>query len=672
MKQEGNAPAPSAGFRPGLVVLGLAGVLWAALLVPGLLNRVSALVKEAPKISLPADKVAEAQSGDLEYHAFLGRVKAAFPAEADILFLSGGQGRDDLFLFYRACYELYPSRIWYVPVPTTPPRGRALTLTVDPSIANLVTARSVRAAAYVSKPDPAAGGAYALALTKGGKLKFTLVPPPAGPLPMRPGPSHRWGWPLGLCFVVVAGFLVNSLTGFGRGFRGDIPGQAAAALFTGAGFLALEMIAFWYLGVSWRPRFLAAPWLLVAAVWGWRWYSRPRDSAEAAWCPEPALWPLPGWVAAVGIALVVFSAAVNLLAVAIPISAWSNWDTWAIWNLKVRAFTHAGGIPKEFLGLKLYDFSHPDYPPLLPLLQTFLTYCAGGMDERLLRLTSAVFHLGLVLLCVSLAGELGLGRARWLVGALVGLLPKFLEQASSGYADLLVAGALVSCGLAFIRTVRGKQAAWTIGFAGGIAALVKNEGLLFTGGLMLALLVLVAFRRLRWQSWVFAGMVFAALGGPWNVMTRAYGWPGTFQLSAERFRTNFDQGVPLVLKSAWLETMGQGLTIPALRGVEPFEMGKWLSRLRDSWLFLWYAVILGVAAGAVRLARPEFWGVWAAILIQLAVVGSVYVASQYQMVWLLVTSLDRIFLQVSPLAFTLACGMGIPALAGRSVFRDVS
>jgi hypothetical protein len=629
--KDAAARKPPAGLRPGLVVLGLAGVLWATLLVPGLVNRVSVLVRESPNISLSADKVAEAQSGNAGYHAFLGRVGAAFPAAADILFLSGGQGQDDLFLFYRACYELYPSRIWYVPVPAAPPKGRTLTLAVDSSIANLVSARSVRAAAYASKDDFSAGGAYSLMLTKAGKLKFDLVAPPAGPVPSPAGPSRRWGWPLALCFVVAAGFLVNSLTGFGRGFRGDIPGAASAALFTGAGFLALEMIAFWYLGISWRPRLLAAPWLLGAAAWGWRWYNRPKDPAEAAWCPEPGLWPLPGWVAAAGVALIVLSAAINLLAVAIPISAWSNWDTWAIWNLKVRAFTHAGGIPKEFLGLKLYDFSHPDYPPLLPLLQTFLTYCAGGMDERLLRLTSAVFHLGLVLLCASLAGELGLGRARWLVGALVGLLPKFLEQASSGYADLLVAGALVSCGLAFIRTVRGKQAAWTIGFAGGIAALVKNEGLLFTGGLMLALLVLVAFRRLRWQSWVFAGIIFAALGGPWNVMTRAYGWPGT---------------------------------LTGLRGVEPFETGKWLSRLRDSWLFLWYAVILGLAAGAVRLAKPEFWGVWGAILIQLAVVGSVYVASQYQMVWLLVTSLDRIFLQVSPLAFTLACGMGIPSLVG--------
>lgn len=48
-------------------------------------------------------------------------------------------------------------------------------------------------------------------------------------------------------------------------------------------------------------------------------------------------------------------------------------DYWAIWGLKAKVFFAAGGmLDWRFLTDPTNGFAHPDYPPLMPLLYSFL------------------------------------------------------------------------------------------------------------------------------------------------------------------------------------------------------------------------------------------------------------------------------------------------------------
>src|SRR6185503_4370161 len=168
-----------------------------------------------------------------------------------------------------------------------------------------------------------------------------------------------------------------------------------------------------------------------------------------------------GWVNAVGVALVAASVVLAVIEAAMPMSAWGNWDAWAIWNLKAKAFWFARAVPRDFLQEPLFNFMHPDYPPGLPLLQAFLGYYAGGLHESLLRGLSVLFHLMLATMLARLLGDLGVGRYRWLLAGCYACIPKVLDQASSGYADLLLSSALAGSLVCIVRAMRGVAPAWT-------------------------------------------------------------------------------------------------------------------------------------------------------------------------------------------------------------------
>ena len=187
--------------------------------------------------------------------------------------------------------------------------------------------------------------------------------------------------------------------------------------------------------------------------------------------------------------------------------AWANphgeWDAWAIWNLRA-IFLCRGGADWMDAFSPLLDWSHPDYPLMLPGAVARLWYFAGGESFLAPGLLAVLFTFSTVLLLTVSVAALAGKRQGYLAG--MAILGSFscLEQGTFQQADVplsffIHAGTVLS-------TLSHAQPAMK--FSGGLvlaggaacfAAWTKNEGVAFLLALGLSM-VMVAGIQKRWSD----------------------------------------------------------------------------------------------------------------------------------------------------------------------------
>src|SRR4051812_32772811 len=153
-----------------------------------------------------------------------------------------------------------------------------------------------------------------------------------------------------------------------------------------------------------------------------------------------------------------------------------EWDFWAIWGLKAKAFLEIGGIDWRFLESRWNTFAHPDYPLLVPLNFDFVALVNGGWSDRWLGLLYVGWAIALLLVARALAArETAPFYASLLTFALAGIAVS--RDVGLGEGALIAFG---GAGVLFIRTalLNDDDAAWRHGaLLLGFAANCKNEGL---------------------------------------------------------------------------------------------------------------------------------------------------------------------------------------------------
>lgn len=72
------------------------------------------------------------------------------------------------------------------------------------------------------------------------------------------------------------------------------------------------------------------------------------------------------------------------------------WDAITCWSFKAKAFFLDKTI-YDFYSKHSYKFSHPSYPILLPLLQTYSYFSMGTLNENLMKLIFPIFYISLLI-----------------------------------------------------------------------------------------------------------------------------------------------------------------------------------------------------------------------------------------------------------------------------------
>jgi hypothetical protein len=343
---------------------------------------------------------------------------------------------------------------------------------------------------------------------------------------------------------------------------------------------------------------LAADYAVVAVIANLAviaWWLTARRSARA---PARQVWRW-GWGWSVATVVVV------LAAVAFPLNDLRvpaiGGDPNTIW------LTHAllayGGHHTYLAGLRspAYQFSNPDYPPLVPGVEALGFSFFGLSDLHLgvdLTLLLTACALGAAGAGIAAAGSTGRRPARVTgiaaAGAicLVGFAVSGVD-AADGYTDLLWAAAAVAAvlwGLVLPQGARQLGVAW---ICAAVASLTKNEGL--TTALVILVLIALRYRPLtmrgqavrRWAERAAFVVVPALPGVAWAGLIYLLGVRDNFFASSSGQSRWLRAGVSVQGISAHLRVVGPVAICVLLVGCLILRRDRRRSRLGNpAWLWL--------------------------------------------------------------------------------------
>lgn len=294
-----------------------------------------------------------------------------------------------------------------------------------------------------------------------------------------------------------------------------------------------------------------------------------------------------------------------------------EWDAWAIWAMKARAFFEYGGIDWAFMEKPSNFWLHGDYPLLVPANLALPAIVAGEWNDRWLGLIG-VFILAAAVLVVR---ELTARRFAPSISALIAFAVAGLGASSYvGTAETPLL-ALSLAALACLHAEEHTAAAILL----GLAASTKNEGV----ALLAAVLLVHAFAALRataagvrdggaWQR-VRHLCLAAAIVAPWFILRALHALPTDLASGSvvDRLTSRLGQAGPL------LRDLATFVEKPAL----------------------W--VVLAVVTAFYWRRAPMLFAIAA---LQIVFCVTAYFVTPYDLSWHIATSWERVSRQLVALA----------------------
>ncbi len=307
-----------------------------------------------------------------------------------------------------------------------------------------------------------------------------------------------------------------------------------------------------------------------------------------------------------------------------------GWDAWAIWNLRARFLYRAGDVAWRDAFTEVLNWSHPDYPLLLPMFVARSWRLLGAESQCVPIALACFFSFGSVgLLAASLSILRGL-RQGLLAGLAMAATPILYVQGAMQCADVPVAffrlGTLGTMAVADRYNNAGFAA-----LAGAMAALggwTKNEGLLWFGSFLLARVIVARFRLLP-----------AFLAGAAPILATIL----LFKVGVATSSDIFGAAGRIGMMDRFLDPARYGLILK--------------ETIQHAWSFgpllLSPFVILAIylALAGIRNDMPDSAALRSgALALALTSVGYllIYVLRPLDLAWLLETSMDRLILQLWP------------------------
>lgn len=303
--------------------------------------------------------------------------------------------------------------------------------------------------------------------------------------------------------IVAWASLLARLNGERRGFLTHLPTAAGLAL-------GMSSLVWWALMLlplgSWRL-VIAIDATLSALACLAVWRVAPRPTAPSQEGPRP--W-IVRWPPRVLLVVALVGASVYFVAVSAT-TPHGIWDAWAIWNARARFLFR--GYPDVWTQAfsPALDWSHPDYPLLVPVSVARAWAYVGGDDVAVPILLAATFTAGIVSTAAVSVARSAIAWRGVLTAVMILASPAFLANAVSQCADIPLAFyVLTTCVIVGRATEAGGRSGWwaVAGIAAGLAAWTKNEGLAFTA-IVLVICAAWGYRSRRWRGLAAIASLFA-------------------------------------------------------------------------------------------------------------------------------------------------------------------
>jgi hypothetical protein len=291
------------------------------------------------------------------------------------------------------------------------------------------------------------------------------------------------------------------------------------------------------------------------------------------------------------------------------------WDGLVVWEVKARiAMTNGGCIPIEYFSDPTRAWSHPDYPLMLPMLETWIYLWLGKADQSLARVIFPCFYLAALLLIYTSVADVA--RKRWwglCVAAALFFIPFFTDGQSNvftGYADFPLAVLYLAAVDSLLRYFRKPEPSRLLIFSiyAGALPWMKREGLI----LWLCLMLVAGVEFLRRSEYRRA--LLAATPG----LVLIVGWK--LALFAVRALPNTDF-MPVTASNV-RDHLGR---IPV---IAQYSAGE-LTSIKD-WSLLWPLFVMAIAVLAARGKRALSLRLCTLVAIPALIYSGIYMLSTWQ------------------------------------------
>lgn len=347
----------------------------------------------------------------------------------------------------------------------------------------------------------------------------------------------------------------------------------------------------------------------------------------------------PEWIFLAIILLCLLAISINALLTPI-----TSWDARAIWGLKGKFIYYEKTIYRASFFDPDYVHVHPNYPLLIPFLESFFSEIIGNWDARAIKIMFLLFYLSLILAFYSAQRRVFPRSHCLMFTSILALLPCYQEYAGSGHADVPLSfyyavGAIYL--LSWMKEGEHRRLLVSSLFL-SFGAFAKNEGLALAGILAFVLIIFSLFncKSMDKRKWlavvVFLGVLIIIVSG----------WLYT-RHTLPRFE---DEAYPSRLKLRIIR-QGMGRISEIVRGI----IREFL-RL-ENWSLFWPLVLLSlILARKVKLQRPEKY-LLLILGLNISLYIFVYMITPWRVQELLEISVTRLLMHLAPLSLILFSGL---------------
>jgi len=344
--------------------------------------------------------------------------------------------------------------------------------------------------------------------------------------------------------------------------RGCSAGEVLTlSFFLGAGFVAYQLLLLYALGVGYSlMNMIMLPVVFFVLAFS-RYAARPGRFRELAGMGRgKAAWNLAEKLLLAGILLQI--AWTVLLVVPVPVH---SHDAVANYALKAKIFYLNGGIPRGFFGWEEAAVAHPDYPPFLPLLMTWI-YSFTGFNDLAVNMVMPLTYAAFLGLFYCLLRRFFERSYSLLTVFILATVPQLADYATVIHSDLFLA-AYVTLGLAYfiLYTKEGDRTFLLLSsILFGVSLWVKNEAIVFTGAFAVVVFAFLAGEAPRRRRKILADaarafLALAVVAAPWFAVKALQGAPNSdidlSSMTLARFAKNAG-GVPVILNLFQQEVFG--------------------------------------------------------------------------------------------------------------------
>lgn len=434
-------------------------------------------------------------------------------------------------------------------------------------------------------------------------------------------------WPLGLLNLAYAASIIFTALGLSLGF-------SASLYLLGKLLLGLPTFVFIAIEISLAFLFFSLSFNKIKKCFIKSELKLPRFNLRRVLQPKPQRILAFAFLTA----LIVNIFSFVLLSVRAP---HGGWDAWAIWNMRARFIFRSGEYWRNAFSSAI-TWSHLDYPLLIPSLVTRSWTYVGDEITLVPATLAAVFTFSTLGFLVSSLSVLSGKKQGYIAGLLLLSSPIFIKYGASQCADVPLGFFILSTiVLLTYRDIHNygsirKDYALTVlaGFMTGFAASTKNEGMLFVVAVIMAQVLSLIFANTNKEYRSQIKQISLFLLSLLPLLGLLLYFKSNIAPSSEFF-------APQNLKNVFGKISDLSRYIVIVKEFSK-QFGYYVAILGACLLFLGF-----------KLDRQKLASMTTApltIFLMLLGYACVYLVTPYDLGWHLVSSLDRLLLQLWPVS----------------------